>query len=66
MNDGLFTAYDKNNKSYDHSVHAFVLEPVIVYGVRDDKCGYPHFLIYENKEWKWEKAKRFVPFRVMN
>ena len=33
---------------------------VKVYAVRDDKCGYPHFLIYEDKEWKYVKAKHFV------
>ena len=32
-----------------------------VYAVRDDKCGYPHFLIYEDNEWKYVKAKHFVP-----
>lgn len=34
---------------------------VSVYAVRDDKCGYPHFLIYEDNEWKYVKAKHFVP-----
>lgn len=24
-----------------------------VYAVRDDKNGYPHFLIYEDGEWKY-------------
>ena len=32
-----------------------------VYAVRDDKNGYPHFLIFEEKEWKYVKAKHFVP-----
>lgn len=29
--------------------------------MRDDKNGYPHFLIYENGEWKYVSAKNFVP-----
>lgn len=33
-----------------------------VYGVRNDNCGYPHFLIYENGEWKYVSAKHFVPY----
>lgn len=35
-----------------------------VYAVRDDQCGYPHFLIFENNEWKYVKAKHFVPYMV--
>ena len=35
---------------------------VNVYAVRDDKNGYPHFLIFEDNEWKYVKAKHFVPF----
>ena len=36
-------------------------EIVSVYSVRDDKNGYPHFLIHEDNEWKYVKAKHFVP-----
>lgn len=36
-------------------------ESVDVFAVRDDKNGYPHFLIFEDKEWKYVKAKHFVP-----
>ena len=32
---------------------------VNVYAVRNDKNGYPHFLIYEDNEWKYVKAKHF-------
>lgn len=35
--------------------------PVDVYAIRDDNNGYPHFLIYEDNEWKYVKAKHFVP-----
>lgn len=34
---------------------------VKVYAVRDDKNGYPHFLIYENNSWKYVSAKHFIP-----
>lgn len=33
-----------------------------VYDVRNNNCGYPHFLIYENGEWKYVSAKHFVPY----
>ena len=33
-----------------------------VYDVRNDNCGYPHFLIYENGEWKYVSAKHFIPY----
>lgn len=34
---------------------------VPVYAVRDDKTGFPHFLIYNNGRWKYESAKHFIP-----
>lgn len=33
---------------------------VEVYAVRDDKNGYPHFLICENGEWKYRSAKYYT------
>lgn len=36
-------------------------EPIAVYNIRDDKSGYPHFLVYVNGEWKYISAKQFVP-----
>lgn len=36
-------------------------ESRIVYAVRDDRDGYPHFLIYEDGEWKYVSAKHFEP-----
>lgn len=32
-----------------------------VYNVRDDKAGYPHFLIYINHQWRYISAKHFIP-----
>lgn len=32
-----------------------------VYDVRIDKTGYPHFLIYNDGEWKYMNAKHFMP-----
>lgn len=32
-----------------------------VYDVRTDKTGYPHFLVYDDGEWKYMSAKHFVP-----
>lgn len=32
-----------------------------VYNVRDDKTGYPHFLIYINRQWRYMSAKHFMP-----
>ena len=37
-----------------------------VYDVRNDKNGYPHFLIYKDNEWKYVSAKHFVPVQVVN
>ena len=31
-----------------------------VYNVRDDKAGYPHFLIYVAKEWRYISAMYFI------
>lgn len=43
-------------KKEDHSVIRKVFD------VRSDNCGYPHFLIYENGEWKYVSAKHFIPY----
>lgn len=32
-----------------------------VYDVRINKVGYPHFLIYDNGQWKYMSAKHFEP-----
>lgn len=34
-------------------------ENVAVFAVRDDKTGFPQFLIYRNNEWKWISAKHY-------
>ena len=34
-----------------------------VYAVKDDKNGYPNFLIYEDNEWKYIKAKHFYEYQ---
>lgn len=35
--------------------------PTTVYDVHNDNCGYPHFLVYTDGEWKWMSAKHFIP-----
>lgn len=32
-----------------------------VYNVRDNKNGYPHFLVYMHYQWKYISAKKFKP-----
>lgn len=39
----------------------FKFVPVSVYNVRDDKHGYPLFLIYDDLQWKYISAKHFIP-----
>lgn len=34
-----------------------------VYDITYDNNGYPHFLIYENGEWKRVSAKHFRPLK---
>ena len=36
-------------------------EAVVVYNIRNDSCGYPMFLIYQNNQWVWKSAKHFKP-----
>lgn len=38
------------------------IEEVVVYAVRDDDKGYPHFLVYEDGQWKYISAKHFEPY----
>lgn len=35
-----------------------------VYNVRNDKTGYPHFLIYKINAWVYVSAKHFKPYEV--
>ena len=56
----VFTVNRKGNVEYDNN-SGISLSSVEVYNVRDDKNGYPHFLIYENGEWKYVSAKYFIP-----
>lgn len=32
-----------------------------IYSIRNDKTGFPHFLIYDAGAWKWQSAKHFKP-----
>lgn len=36
-------------------------EDVWVYGVVKDAHGYPHFVVYMDKQWRTISAKRFEP-----
>ena len=46
----LFAVWDKENRIF-----------VKVYNVRNDSNGFPNFLIYRNKQWKYVSAKHFAP-----
>lgn len=36
-------------------------EVVTIYDIRNDSCGYPMFLIYQDNQWIWKSAKHFKP-----
>lgn len=36
-------------------------QTVTVFNVRCNKNGYPHFLIYMDKQWKYVSAKHCIP-----
>ena len=42
----------------DYIRHALGIE---IYGVKDDKHGYPTFLIRSDNRWIWKSAKHFIP-----
>ncbi len=42
----------------DYIRHALEIE---IYGVKDDKHGYPTFLIRSDNRWIWKSAKHFIP-----
>lgn len=52
MNLNIFSVISKTGKFYE------------VYSVKSDKHGYPHFLIYDDKQWKWRSAKNFEPVEL--
>jgi len=49
----MFNLYDKRKPSFEG--------PVTIYSVRNDRNGYPHFLVFEKGEWRWVSAKHFEP-----
>ena len=49
---GIFTVFNKDT-----------LKEVNVYAVKNDKVGYPHFLIYEDSQWKYRSAKHFCEIK---
>lgn len=46
----MFNVFDKSGKEY------------LVFKVRNDKNGYPVFLIYKDNQWRWKSAKYFKPY----
>ena len=57
---GIFTVFEKDGVEWDYALQDYVVKTVEVYAVRDDKNGYPHFLICENGEWKYKSAKYYT------
>lgn len=55
----MFTVIEKGSTEYDENLGVNCSKYVKVYAVRDDKNGYPQFLIYENGEWKYRSAKYY-------
>lgn len=56
----MFTVIEKNKcNGYDLTEKKDIPKYVKVYAVRDDKNGYPQFLVYENGEWKYRSAKYY-------
>ena len=35
-----------------------------VYKIKNNKNGYPNFLIYDENQWKWLSAKHFKPAKI--
>lgn len=51
----MFTVYKREDCMGDN--------PIEVYDVRTDaKTGYPQFLVYIEREWKYISAKNFMPY----
>jgi len=46
----MFNVFNKDGKEY------------LVFQVKNDKAGYPHFLIYKDNQWIWKSAKCFKPY----
>ena len=53
---GIFSVFEKDD----------VARSVEVYAVRNDKNGYPQFLIYKNGQWMYKSAKHFVAEKKPN
>lgn len=62
----IFTVIEKNSEEYDELLQTNIPKYVKVYSVRDDKNGYPQFLIYEDGEWKYRSAKYYRELKLEN
>ena len=51
----MFSVYYKEDEEF--------INPITVFAIRDKK-GYPYFLIYEDRQWKYKSAKLFKPLEV--
>ena len=57
----LFTVIEKGTRKWDTQLEDYCSKTVRVYDVRMDKTGFPHFLVYENNQWKYKSAKLYEP-----
>ena len=56
----MFTVIEKDaNSGYDWLEKKEIPKFVKVYAVRDDKNGYPQFLVYDGGDWKYRSAKYY-------
>lgn len=51
----MFEVWDKKVKTTSS------VNKLTVYAVRDDRVGYPQFLVYKDNQWRWISAKHFIP-----
>lgn len=56
----MFQVFERNSITYNKLNEDYEAKRVNVYNVRDNKNGYPLFLIFDNG-WKWRSAKHYIP-----
>lgn len=59
--DIITMSYKKRNKSKYDVIDCRNGKSYKIWSIRNDKKGFPHFLIYDNNQWKWQSAKHFKP-----
>lgn len=57
----LFKVIEKDSEQWDEFDQECCSKIIKVFDVKRNKNGFPHFLVYEDNQWKYKSAKLYEP-----